>query len=139
MGEVMTTSGVGMDVNVVNAPGVLAEVTAAFTAYEQALVANDIPTLRRAFWASERAVRFGIGERLYGASEIDAWRRCSPGPPAGRRVGRTIITTYGRDAACVSIEFSVEGTSAVGRQSQTWIRLHGGWKIVAAHVSVEGA
>jgi hypothetical protein len=43
--------------------------------------------------------------------------------------------TFGTDAAVVNVEFD-EGTDAVGRQSQTWIRTEAGWRIIAGHVSI---
>jgi hypothetical protein len=33
-------------------------------------------------------------------------------------------------------EFLREGGSKIGRQSQTWVRLPEGWRVVAAHVSL---
>lgn len=128
-----------MTLTTINAPAVVAEVGAAFQAYERALVANEHDHLERSFWASALTVRYGIAERLYGAEAIDAWRRSSPGVPPGRRLGPTVIATFGRDAACVSTEFRNDGSDAVGRQSQTWMRLDARWQIVAAHVSLQPA
>ena len=34
-----------------------------------------------------------------------------------------------------NLEFKVRGQELVGRQSQTWVRMDEGWKIVHAHVS----
>jgi hypothetical protein len=48
-------------------------------------------------------------------------------------VGKSVITSYGRDAATTNIEFARAGRK--GRQSQAWIRMPEGWRIVAAHVS----
>jgi hypothetical protein len=36
-------------------------------------------------------------------------------------------------------EFQREGSDRIGRQSQTWVRLPGGWRVVAAHVSLIAA
>ena len=47
-----------------------------------------------------------------------------------------MITTFGRDCATAMTEFRREGSTAVGRQSQTWVRLPEGWRVVAAHVSL---
>jgi hypothetical protein len=33
-------------------------------------------------------------------------------------------------------EFRRDGSTRVGRQSQTWVRLPEGWRVVAAHVSL---
>jgi len=121
----------------INRPEVVAEVQAAFDAYEHALVRNDRERLDAWFWADELTVRYGVAERLYGADAIAAWRRTYAGVPPGRRLGSTVIATFGRDAACVSTEFTGEDTNVIGRQSQTWMRLDGHWQIVAAHVSHE--
>jgi hypothetical protein len=48
-------------------------------------------------------------------------------------VGKSVVTTYGRDAVATNIEFARTGRK--GRQSQTWIRMSEGWRIVATHVS----
>jgi hypothetical protein len=37
--------------------------------------------------------------------------------------------------ATANIEFVRAGYDKIGRQSQTWVRLAEGWRIVAAHVS----
>jgi hypothetical protein len=120
----------------VNDPEVVAEVTAVFEAYEDALVANDAARLDAAFWDSELTVRYGVNECLYGAEAIAAWRRDAPALPPGRVDGPTTVSTFGRDAACVSTEFRYPGRPTVGRQSQTWVRFPEGWRVVAAHVSI---
>jgi hypothetical protein len=48
----------------VNIPEVLAEVSAAFAAYERALVSNDIEGLNALFWDNELTLRYGAGEIL---------------------------------------------------------------------------
>ena len=48
-------------------------------------------------------------------------------------VGKTVVTSYGQDAATSNIEFMRGNRN--GRQSQAWIRMPEGWRIVAAHVS----
>ena len=106
--------------------------------YERSLVANDVDAMTEAFWSSELTVRFGIAERQYGAGAIEQWRRSAPPLPPGRTIGPTVITTFGRDTACVTTEFHYPGSEGHGRQSQTWIRLAEGWRIVSAHVSVLG-
>lgn len=122
----------------VNLPDVVAEVAGAFTAYETALVAGDLATLTEAFWDSELVVRYGVAERLYGADQVERWRRAAPAIPVSRALGPTVITTFGTDFAAVSTEFRyAETPGQVGRQSQTWARLDGRWRIVAAHVSLQ--
>ena len=126
-----------MDVTTTNDPAVVAEIAGVFAAYEQALVDNDVQALEEAFWDSALTVRFGLAERLYGRREIDAWRDSATRVPVSRTLGRTVIVAFGEHAACVSTEFRDETSEAVGRQSQTWLRLDGRWRIVAAHVSRE--
>jgi hypothetical protein len=123
-----------MDVNI---PEIVAEVTAAFERYEAALIANDVATLDELFWSSPQTIRYGIGENLYGTAEILAFRTGRSPAGLARTLSRTVITTFGRDAATASTLFERPGAPGrIGRQMQTWIRLPEGWRVVAAHVSV---
>ena len=118
-----------------NIPDVVAEVTAAFQAYERALVGNDIEGLNALFWESALTLRYGVRELLYSHAEIAKFRR-DRGPIDQRRTLRnTRITTYGRDFATANTEYVPHGSDRIGRQSQTWVRTDQGWKIVSAHVS----
>src|ERR1700742_1366558 len=121
----------------IDLPDVLAEVTAQFERYEQALVSNDVAVLDELFRNDPLTLRYGIGENLYGYREISSFRAARS--PAGlmRKTARTVITTYGRDTAVASTLFYRDSTPGrVGRQMQTWVRFPEGWRIVAAHVSV---
>lgn len=120
----------------INLPDVHAEVTAAFARYEDALVNNNVEVLDELFWTSPHTVRYGVGENLYGADEILAFRRARPSVGLARTLQRTVITTYGRDCATAMTEFRREGGTRLGRQSQTWVRMAEGWRVVAAHVSL---
>lgn len=120
----------------INIPDVHAEVSAAFAAYEAALVGNDVATLDALFWTSPHVVRYGATENLYGHEEILAFRKARPSAGLARTLRRTVITTFGRDFATASTEFTREGTDRIGRQSQSWARMPEGWRIVAAHVSL---
>lgn len=120
----------------INLPDVLAEVQAVFARYEDALVNNRIDVLDELFWDSPHTVRYGAGENLVGIDAIRAFRAARPATGLARTLARTVITTYGRDTATAMTEFQREGSARVGRQSQTWIRLPQGWRVVAAHVSV---
>lgn len=120
----------------INLPDVHAELTAVFARYEAALVANDTAVLDELFWASPHTVRYGVAENLYGIDEVRAFRAARPAQGLARRLQRTVITTYGRDAATAMTEFHREGGNRLGRQSQTWVRLPQGWRVVAAHVSL---
>ena len=121
----------------INLPDVKAEVEAAFAGYEKALVTNDVAALEAFFWDDPRTIRYGIGENLYGMEAIRAFRRARSPIGLARKLSRTVITTFGRDTATAMTLFTRESApNRVGRQSQTWVRMGNGWKIVAAHVSV---
>ncbi len=123
----------------INDPDVLAEVQVQFARYEKALTGNDLAVLDELFWRSPHTLRYGIGENLYGSGAIAAFRSGRPAAGLDREVLRTSITTFGRDFATANIEFRRLGSERVGRQSQTWVRLAEGWRVVAAHVSHMGA
>jgi hypothetical protein len=120
----------------INLPDVLAEVTAVFTRYEDALVNNKVDLLDRLFWQSAMTVRYGVGENLVGIDAIRAFRMARPATGLARALSNTVITTYGRDFATAMTEFHRAGSERLGRQSQTWARMADGWCVVAAHVSV---
>ena len=121
----------------VDLPDVLAEVIAAFARYEAALVSNDIAVLDELFRNDPRTLRYGIGENLYGYDAIMAFRVARSPVGLMRKTARTVITSYGRDAAVASTLFYRDSAPGrVGRQMQTWVRFAEGWKIVAAHVSI---
>lgn len=119
----------------IDLPDVVAEVTAQSDRYEHALATNDVSTLDVLFWDSPRTRRFGATENLYGHAAIAAFRAARPADGLSRACLRRSITTYGRDAATVDIEFRRAGDARIGRQTQTWMRLPEGWRVVAAHVS----
>lgn len=121
----------------IDIPEVKAEVEAAFAEYERALVTNDVETLDRLFLNSEKTVRYGGAENLYGYAEIAAFRAARSPMGLERRLERTLITTYGRDMATAWTLFRRDSMAGkVGRQSQVWLRSPEGWRVVAAHVSV---
>jgi hypothetical protein len=123
---------------VINDPEVVAELAALYPKYEAALVSNDAETLDAMFWDSEHALRFGAAENLHGFEEISAFRKARPVANLARRINRIDIVTFGRDCGSITLEFTrvVESRTVHGRQSQLWIRLTEGWRIVSAHVSV---
>ncbi len=118
-------------------PAVIQEVRACFDRYEKALMADDIPAMDALFHDSPTTVRYGVGEVLYGMEEIRAFRKGRGGSPQ-RILTRVTINSYGRDLAVANAEFRREGAERRGRQSQTWVRFPDGWKVVSAHVSLEG-
>jgi hypothetical protein len=122
----------------VNLPDVIAELEALYPQYERALVSNDVDTLMAMFWASPHVMRFGVTENLYGSEELEAFRKGRPPANLARRVTRLEIVSFGSDFGSITLEFERDTTSGIlcGRQSQVWVRLTEGWRIVSAHVSL---
>ena len=121
----------------IDLPEAIAEVTAAFNRYEQALHSNDIAVLDDTFRVDPRTIRYGNQEILYGHDEIAAYRAARSPAALARTISRTVITTYGRDFAVASTLFQRKSAPGkIGRQMQTWVRFDDGWRVVAAHVSM---
>jgi ketosteroid isomerase-like protein len=118
---------------------VRAEVAAAFEAYEAALMANDVERLDAWFWDDPRAARLAPGDSRYGQAAIAAFRASRPVGDVARVLERVQITTFGLDCAVALAEYRRIGSGRRGQQSQTWVRFAEGWRIVAAHVSLEPA
>ena len=120
-----------------NLPEVVAEISALFEEYEQALIDKNVAVLDRTFWNSPHTIRYAFSEHGYGFDEIHAHRVARPpGPGSKEKRIRLEILTLGRDFATVNLEFKLRGRDAIGRQSQTWVRFPDwGWKVVSAHVS----
>jgi AtzH-like len=121
----------------IDLPEVVAEVKAAFERYEKALVSNDVPVLDELFHDDPRTVRYGATEILYGYDQIKSFRAARSPVALGRKLSRTIITTFGRDFAVAST--LCERPSApgkIGRQTQTWVMFPEGWRVVVGHVSL---
>lgn len=119
-------------------PVLLQEVTAAFHAYEQALMADDVAAMDALFHEAPTTNRYGVGEVLYGIEAIREFRKGRGGSPQ-RRLGRVAITVYGDTFATADAEFFRENSDRRGRQTQSWVKFADGWKVVSAHVSLEGA
>ena len=120
----------------VNLPDVVAEISAVFARYEDALVNNRVEVLDALFWDSPHTVRYGAGENLRGIEAIRAFRNARAAVGLARTLANTVITTFGCDLATAMTEFHRDGNPRIGRQSQTWVRLDGQWRVVAAHVSL---
>jgi len=120
----------------IDLPEVHAEVTAVFARYEHALVHNLIDELDALFWPSAHTVRYGVGENLHGIDAIRAFRAARPAVGLARQLHDTVITTFGHDMATAMTTFRRSGSTRLGRQSQTWVRMPAGWQVVAAHVSL---
>lgn len=122
----------------INDPVLLAEVSAAFAEYERALMEDDIAAMDALFHDAPTTNRFGVGEVLYGIEEIREFRKGRGGSPQ-RRLGKVAIAVYGESFATADAEFFREGSDRRGRQTQSWVKFEDGWKVVSAHVSLEGS
>jgi hypothetical protein len=123
----------------INDPATVAELAALYPLYETALVTNDVETLTAMFWASPQVMRFGVTENLYGIEELEAFRRSRPSAGLARTVKRLDIVAFDTDYGSITLEFertAPDGRLVRGRQSQVWVRMPEGWRIVAAHVSL---
>lgn len=123
-----------------NIPEVVAEVSALFERYEQALIDKNVDVLDATFWNSPHTIRLANNEHGYGFDRIHAHRMARPpGPGTKEKRYRVDILTLGRDIATVNLVYKVRGKEMTGRQSQTWVRFPDvGWKVVSAHVSMIG-
>ncbi len=95
-----------------NLPEVVAEVSALFEAYEQALFDKNVDVLDATFWNSPHTIRYALHEKRLRL-------RRDPCPPrrAPARTGHqgkanpSGILTLGRDIATVNLEFKVRGAT----------------------------
>jgi hypothetical protein len=117
----------------VNRPSVLREATVAFDAYEEAMDTYDAEAVNGLFWNSPYTLRYGPNGALIGHSAIAEFRRARKPTGHKRQLRNTLITTFGTDVAVANTEVLIG--DEVHYQSQTWVRLDGGWRIVSAHVS----
>lgn len=125
----------------INDPEIIAELTALYPQYEQALVSNNVEKLVEMFWAGPQVMRFGVTENLYGPEELEAFRKSRPPANLARTVTRLDIVSFGRDFASITLEFERvmfgdPSRKTRGRQSQVWVRLPEGWRIAQAHVFI---
>ena len=122
----------------INDPEVVAELQALYPRYGEALVTNDVDTLVAMFWDRAEVMRFGAAENLYGLDELKAFRKARPSAGLARTVTRLDIVTFGRDFGSITLEFerATSGGLVRGRQSQVWVRMPEGWRIIQAHVSL---
>ncbi len=119
----------------INATDALADLTAAFDAYEDALIHNKVSVLDALFWSYRLTLRFGAKENLSGADQIKAFRASRPTVGLQRKITDRPIVTFGSTTGVANITFKRTAKSRIGRQTQTWIKVAEGWRVVAAHVS----
>lgn len=120
----------------VDIPETVSEIRAAFDAYEAALMANDVEALAGFFWQDPRALRMGGDGNLYGWQAITGYRRGRDVSDITRDLGRVEVHAFGPDMGVATAEYTRRGSGRTGAQSQTWVRMPEGWRIVAAHVSL---
>ncbi len=89
----------------INKPEIAAELGALHEEYEEALVSNNVQRLVAFFWDSEDALRFGAGESLYGAREIEEFRKNRLAVGLARTVFNSKVVTFGDDTGIVTLEF----------------------------------
>jgi hypothetical protein len=114
---------------------VLEEISEAFSAYEAALVSNDINALDTLFWNDPRTLRLGATENLFGYANIQTFRAARSPLNLARTVEERSVTSFGKQFATTAIVFTRTGEPRIGRQTQAWIRFDEGWRVVSAHVS----
>ena len=124
-----------IDAGHINLPHTLAELNAAFDAYEDALVHNKVDVLDALFWSNPLTLRFGAKENLFGADQIKAFRASRPSVGLQREIIDRHIVTFGEQVGVANITFKRSLEPRMGRQSQTWVKLDAGWRVVSAHVS----
>jgi hypothetical protein len=97
-----------------------------------------VDTLVAMFWNGAEVMRFGAMENLYGPDELEAFRKARPSAGLARTVTRLDIVTFGQDFGSITLEFERATSEGLmrGRQSQVWVRMPEGWRIVQAHVSL---
>lgn len=120
----------------INHPEVVQEVTRVFLDYEAALMRNDVEALNGFFWEHPAVTRYGIADRQRGHPALVAYRKTVPPPDFKRSLLDVRISAFGPDVAVAMCEFRRTDTPLHGFQTQTWVRMARGWKIVSAHVSM---
>jgi hypothetical protein len=121
----------------INTPAVVADVRRVFDVYETALTTNDTATLDALFWDHPAVIRYGPREVLKGKAEIAAFRKSRDTVDLARTIEDLVITTYGDAMATAFCEYRRTASGRRGKQTQTWIRTADGWRIAAAHVSLD--
>jgi hypothetical protein len=125
-----------MNADAIDLPAVIAEITPIFHDYERALMTNDLVALDAFFWDDERVTRYGIADCQHGIEALRTYRAATEAPTFNRRLEHLCLHTFGLACAVAQVEFVRSDTPLRGYQTQTWVKLEGAWKIVAAHVSM---
>jgi hypothetical protein len=120
----------------INLHEVMQEVTREFLDYEAALMRNDVAALNAYFWEHPAVTRYGIADKQLGSEALVAYRKAALAPDFTRTLHDVRITAFGPDTAVAMCEFVRSDTPLRGFQTQTWVRMPAGWRIVSAHVSM---
>ena len=131
-----TFDGLGLAPREIDLPEVVAEVTEEFLAYERALMGNDVASLINFFWDAPGLTRYGIADRQLGMEEMRAFRASTPAPNFSRSLHNLRVHSFGLHMAVAQVEFVRSDSDLRGFQTQTWVRMAEGWRIVSAHVSM---
>ncbi len=119
----------------INQAAMLAELEQVSDRYETALQANDLETLDALFWQDERVMRVAAKDELTGIEAIRRYRSARPLAELARERLDRHIASFGDHTAVVNVLFRRVADGRIGRQSQTWVRIEGLWRIVFAHIS----
>jgi len=84
-------------------------------------------------------LRVSAKDELQGIENIRKFRAGRVPTDVARDYLSRHITCFGDQSAVVSITFLRKADRRVGRQSQTWVRIDGSWRIVSAHISFREA
>ena len=98
---------------------------------------NDVDMIDKLFWKDEKTLRYGPNGTIVGHAALSAFRRARNIGMWQRTLKDTYIITFGRDFAVANTESTGPTIKGINRQSQTWVRMSDGWRIVSAHVSDE--
>ncbi|MET0828816.1 MAG: AtzH-like domain-containing protein [Microbacterium sp.] len=110
-----------------------ADLLEAFTAYERAIIANDLDVLDASFAPGDGTMRGDAAGLLVGHDAISAFRGLRGGVPP-RTIERIEHRELAPDVALlVSVSRFVGG--GTGLQTQVWERIDDRWLITAAHVT----
>lgn len=118
-----------------NDPAVVAQVRAAFDAYEKALLENDLDAIDAWFHDGEDVVRLAFGRVELGAAAVAVARRSVASQTEPRTAELVEVRAWSADVAGVYAVFRLDGSGRRVHQSQTWVRSDGRWRVAAAHVS----
>lgn len=112
------------------------EVRELFYAYEKALMKNDIEALNGYFWSDPSVTRYGVCDKQLGYDALVSYRESVSYPNFTRQLTNVRLTEFCSNTVIAMCEFLRSDTDLHGFQTQTWVKLKEGWKIVSAHVSM---